>query len=618
MRLLSLLLLSAACLPAADAISGVVRDTAGVFVPQASVQILDSHQNAVASATTGAKGDFEIPGVAPGDYVLLIRRSGLERRLPLHLTSAKEAIEVVLDAQPSPDSVTVTAVAGQIVDTAAAPQSVNVITRDDIALRVKSVTSQLAAEETGIDIQRTSPTMGGIFIRGLTATKVNVFIDGVRYSTSAMRGRRQYVLQPDRCQQRRFRGNAARPHSARTAATRLAAASSSFPNRLRHQRRHRFSRRLQQLRQQRRRGFRLQPLLFLFHRTLRPAGQSRRPPRQPPAHRRRPRFALGAHPFSRPALHRLLPGPHERYGLHPIRRHAAQHLARAGRFAAHRPLPAQPTRMAASAPTSCWAATATCIADLRNLMLDFAYLRYDAPPPRLAGPTVRTYSYNAQREERVNQGGNGNPRAVINHEPERTAVHGVQLNAAKQLVPRQLVAGRRRRFLPRAHRRPVVRLQPCHQPLRAAARPRPRWQHSTTTAVHLRAEHGQPRRRPRPPARQPALQRRCPTCRSRPIARWSTAQPLWPNDSLQRQQLLLPCRRQRGRAWFPLADQPEPRLPRAHVTDLGTLGLTGSRLRSCSTRCRRPRRHRRLHRRYRRRLHRRGRGAGEAGAQPDL
>src|SRR4030095_15909917 len=102
--------------------------------------------------------------------------------------SGNESIDVVLDDLPAPDSVTVTAVAGQIVSTANSPQSVSVICREDIACRAKSVTSQIAAEETGVESQRTSPTMGGIFVRSLTPAKVNVYIDGVRYATSAMRG----------------------------------------------------------------------------------------------------------------------------------------------------------------------------------------------------------------------------------------------------------------------------------------------------------------------------------------------------------------------------------------------------------------------------------------------
>ena len=47
-----------------------------------------------------------------------------------------------------------------------------------------------------------------------------------------------------------------------------------------------------------------------------------------------------------------------------------------------------------------------------------------------------TYSLNSQREERVNQGGNGNPTATIGHEPERTTVHGLQGVLTKQFSPR--------------------------------------------------------------------------------------------------------------------------------------------------------------------------------------
>src|SRR6185436_8475236 len=51
-----------------------------------------------------------------------------------------------------------------------------------------------------------------------------------------------------------------------------------------------------------------------------------------------------------------------------------------------------------------------------------------------------TYSLNSQREERINQSGNGNPAATISHEPERTTVHGIQAAMAKQVSPRQSIA----------------------------------------------------------------------------------------------------------------------------------------------------------------------------------
>ncbi|HRH45354.1 MAG TPA: TonB-dependent receptor, partial [Pyrinomonadaceae bacterium] len=68
------------------------------------------------------------------------------------------------------------------------PQAINLIGEKQILERANPILAQAAQEEAGINVQRTSPTMGGIFIRGLVGTKVNVYVDGVRYTTSAQRG----------------------------------------------------------------------------------------------------------------------------------------------------------------------------------------------------------------------------------------------------------------------------------------------------------------------------------------------------------------------------------------------------------------------------------------------
>ena len=57
--------------------------------------------------------------------------------------------------------------------------------------------------------------MAGIFVRGLTGNKVNVFVDGVRYSTGAQRGGVSTFLDLDRSGAARFRGSAARPEQRR-------------------------------------------------------------------------------------------------------------------------------------------------------------------------------------------------------------------------------------------------------------------------------------------------------------------------------------------------------------------------------------------------------------------
>ena len=67
---------------------------------------------------------------------------------------------------------------------------------------------------------------------------------------------------------------------------------------------------------------------------------------------------------------------------------------------------------------------------------------------------------NSQHEERVNQGGNGNPRAVITHEPERTTVYGVQATLRKQLSPRAVARRRAATSIPSTSRRPSFGVNP--------------------------------------------------------------------------------------------------------------------------------------------------------------
>jgi outer membrane receptor protein involved in Fe transport len=81
------------------------------------------------------------------------------------------------------------------------------------------------------------------------------------------------------------------------------------------------------------------------------------------------------------------------------------------------------------------------IADLRNLMLDFGYLRYQRFALGFADRIVVSASYNAQREERVNQGGQGNPLGSITHQYEKTRAWGLQFNLDKRLRQFDLAFG---------------------------------------------------------------------------------------------------------------------------------------------------------------------------------
>ena len=55
------------------------------------------------------------------------------------------------------------------------------------------------------------------------------------------------------------------------------------------------------------------------------------------------------------------------------------------------------------------------IAELNDLQLDIFYARIERLDAGWFDRASATYSFNTQREERVNQGGNGNPAAAIVH-----------------------------------------------------------------------------------------------------------------------------------------------------------------------------------------------------------
>ena len=74
-------------------------------------------------------------------------------------------------------------------------------------------------------------------------------------------------------------------------------------------------------------------------------------------------------------------------------------------------------------------------------MADLFYVRFEKSQAGFFDRFVLSYSFNTQREERRNQGGNGNPAATINHEPERTTAHGVQAGLQKLAGRHDLTLG---------------------------------------------------------------------------------------------------------------------------------------------------------------------------------
>ena len=187
---LLMLLAFAGTAAAADGIGGVVRDGQQRVVADATVTVQTSARAVVATTTTGADGRFTLANVPDGTYLVVVTKGAFaEARAAVAVKSgASGPLDVTLEVAGITDEVTVTALRDGVEATGRTGQPVNVITESEIADRAKVVVAQAVEQEAGVALQRTSPSMAGVFIRGLVGNKVNVFVDGVRYSNGAQRG----------------------------------------------------------------------------------------------------------------------------------------------------------------------------------------------------------------------------------------------------------------------------------------------------------------------------------------------------------------------------------------------------------------------------------------------
>lgn len=169
-------------------IFGKVMDAAGA-VGGVDVSLRHPNQVVVASVVTDSNGVFNL-SVAPGNYEAIIARRGyVTHKSAIHVKSGTtQELNVTLEINPISEEVTVTAEAGQVSDRRNVDTQVNVISQEEILDRAPEVVAQVVDEETGVHLQRTSPSLSAVFVRGLTGRNVAIYVDGVRYTTSSQRG----------------------------------------------------------------------------------------------------------------------------------------------------------------------------------------------------------------------------------------------------------------------------------------------------------------------------------------------------------------------------------------------------------------------------------------------
>ena len=171
-------------------IKGAVKDSDGAAVSGVDVSLLLSNRAVARATVTDASGNFTLENVPSGSYELTVERTGFRRyRSAVQVTSGEtRELNIVLEVNPIAENVTVTAEPGLITDRRKVDTQVNLIPEQEVFERAPEVVAQVVDEEPGVNLQRTSPSLSAVFVRGLTGRNVAVFVDGVRYTTSAQRG----------------------------------------------------------------------------------------------------------------------------------------------------------------------------------------------------------------------------------------------------------------------------------------------------------------------------------------------------------------------------------------------------------------------------------------------
>ena len=417
-------------------ITGTVKDANDKLVTAAVVALLNSNQATLLVVRTDAEGKFSFRALRPGAYEIQVSHSGFStRRQIVKVTNATTTETlVVLEVTPVMELITVTAETGTARDKDTVAQQVNIVAEDSIAQRATAQLAQVADEEAGLSLQRTSPTIGSVLVRGLT--EVGVFIDGVRFTNSTQRGGINTFFNLNDPSSLRAVEVLRGPNTAQYGSDSLGGTAQLVTR---------------------------QPQFGLT---------------PPQWHGEWNTFYTSAdHSFGSNAL---LSYGTERFGVLTnligrrtntlrtgggIDSHSAitRFLGLPSNIIGSQRLPDTTftqfggTFKATFAPTTdqqlsfhyqrgqqdggkrydqMLGGDGNLIAELRNLMLDFAYVRYFKQQVGFFDNLSTTVSYNSQREERVNQGGNGNPAAAITHDKERTNSYGFSFSLDKQSAQR--------------------------------------------------------------------------------------------------------------------------------------------------------------------------------------
>ncbi|HEX8247618.1 MAG TPA: TonB-dependent receptor [Pyrinomonadaceae bacterium] len=422
-------------------VSGTIRDAAGAAIAGADVSLLSAQQLVLRSATSDAAGNYRFENVAAGSYVVQAAHASFspQRQAVQINSSAAATVDLVLEINTLTANVTVTAETNTAADKNNIPAQINVITEDAISQRATAVLAQVADEEPGVSLQRTSPTIGAVLVRGLT--EVGVYVDGVRYTNSTQRGGINTFF------------NLNEPTSLRTVEIQRSPNTAQFGS-------DGLGGNVQLVSRQPVYGMDTPEWHGEYNSFFNSADRSfgsnalvsygtkrfgilgnlnaRR------VNTLRPGGGIDSHS----AITRFLGLPSDITGSERLPDTAFTQYGGTFQFNF---APTDDQQISFRYQRSqqdggkrydqLLGGDGNLIADLRNLMLDFGYLRYYKQGVGFFDSLSATVSYNSQREERVNQGGQGNPLGAITNDKERTTTWGASFFLDKQFARNNFLVG---------------------------------------------------------------------------------------------------------------------------------------------------------------------------------
>ena len=124
--------------------------------------LLTAQQAVVATTMSDGSGVFVVNNVVAGEYVVRVEAAGFRtQQVAVHYIEGSGAIAITIGCRWTRRRDHRDGLPGVAEDTGRTVQRVSVISHDDIQRRVGTVVAQAVAEEAGVHVQQTSPTMAG-------------------------------------------------------------------------------------------------------------------------------------------------------------------------------------------------------------------------------------------------------------------------------------------------------------------------------------------------------------------------------------------------------------------------------------------------------------------------